>query len=54
MGLQKTEKLIDRNLTKGSEGEGMTFIERDGKPVLLAIDMGPLFVNAFVREYPFN
>jgi len=47
----ETVKLIDRNLTKGSEGEGMTFIEKDGKPVLLAIDMGPLFVNAYIREY---
>jgi len=47
-------KYLDRNLTKGSEGEGMTFIEKNGKTVLTAIDMGPLFVNAFVREYPFN
>ncbi len=45
------EKLFDRNLTSGSEGEGMTFMIKDGKPVLIAMDMGPLFVNAFVREY---
>jgi len=45
------EKHLDRNLTGGSEGEGMTFIEKDGKPVLVAMDMGPLFINAFVREY---
>ncbi|MGN1443783.1 MAG: hypothetical protein ACI4XE_08035, partial [Acutalibacteraceae bacterium] len=44
-------KLLDRNLTKFSEGEGMTVMVKDGKPVLLAMDMGPLFVNAFVREY---
>ncbi len=46
-----TEKVLDRNLTSGSEGEGMTFITKDGKAVLVAMDMGPLFVNAFVREY---
>ncbi|MGN0443267.1 MAG: hypothetical protein ACI4F5_01465 [Acutalibacteraceae bacterium] len=45
------EKLIDRNLTKFSEGEGMTVMMKDGKPVILAMDMGPLFVNTFVREY---
>ena len=41
------EKVIDRNLTKGSEGEGMTFM--NGR--LYAMDMGPIFVNAFVRGY---
>ena len=45
------EKLLDRNLTSGSEGEGMTFMTKDGKTVLIAMDMGPLFINAFVREY---
>lgn len=45
------EKLLDRNLTKFSEGEGMTVMMKDGKPMILAMDMGPLFVNAFVREY---
>ena len=47
-------KVLDRNLTPGSEGEGMTIVVRDGKPVITAIDMGPLFVNAFVREYNMN
>ena len=47
------EKVFDRNLTSGSEGEGMTFIEKDGKTILVAMDMGPIFVNAFVREYDF-
>lgn len=47
----EVEKVFDRNLTAGSEGEGMTFILKDGKPVLVAMDMGPLFINAFVREY---
>lgn len=45
------EKYLDRNLTSGSEGEGMTFMIKDGKPVIIAMDMGPLFINAFVREY---
>ncbi len=49
----EVEKLFDRNLTSGSEGEGMTFMIRDGKTVLVAMDMGPLFINAFVREYNF-
>lgn len=47
----KVEKIFDRNLTSGSEGEGMTFMTKDGKTVLIAMDMGPLFINAFVREY---
>ena len=50
----KVEKYLDRNLTSGSEGEGITFIVKDGKPALVAMDMGPLFINAFVREYPFE
>ena len=45
------EKFLDRNLTAGSEGEGMTFKTINGKTVLVAMDMGPLFINAFVREY---
>lgn len=49
----KVLKAFDRNLTSGSEGEGMTFIEKDGQTVLVAMDMGPIFVNAFVREYSF-
>lgn len=48
------DKLFDRNLTSGSEGEGMTFMVKDGKTVLVAMDMGPLFINAFVREYNFQ
>ena len=47
-------KAFDRNLTSGSEGEGMTFLEKDGETVLVAMDMGPFFVNAFVREYNFT
>ena len=47
----EVEKVLDRNLTSGSEGEGMTFLTRHNKTVLVAMDMGPLFINAFVREY---
>lgn len=47
------KKVLDRNLTSGSEGEGMTFVKRNGETVLVAMDMGPLFINAFVREYNF-
>lgn len=50
----EVEKLLDRNLTSGSEGEGMTFMIKDGAPVIIAMDMGPLFINAFVREYSFT
>lgn len=47
----KSEKILDRNLIPPGEGEGMTVAERDGKPVIVAVDMGTLFVNAFVREF---
>lgn len=47
----EVEKHLDRNLV-GGEGEGMTFIEKDGKTVLVAMDMGTIFINAFIREYP--
>ena len=47
----ETVKLFDRGLAKGSEGEGMTVIDNGGQPMLCAIDMGPLFINAFIRRY---
>lgn len=47
----EVQKYLDRNLTSGSEGEGMTVMFKNGKPVIIAMDMGPLFINAFVREY---
>lgn len=46
----EVEKFLDRNLT-GGEGEGMTFITRDGKTKLVAMDMGVIFVDTFIREY---
>lgn len=45
------EKYIDRNLTNGSEGEGITVLETEDGAVFHAIDMGPLFINAFIRHY---
>lgn len=47
----KVEKYIDRNLTSGSEGEGITVLETEDGAVFHAIDMGPLFINAFIRHY---
>ena len=44
-------KYFDRNLTKGSEGEGITVLETANGAVFHAIDMGPLFINAFIRHY---
>lgn len=46
------EKYLDRN-PLGGEGEGMTFITKENdETVLVAMDMGTLFINAFIREYP--
>ncbi len=45
------EKLFDRNLVGTSEGEGMTILIKNGEPVIVAMDMGAIFINAFVREY---
>ena len=44
-------KVLDRNLVSGSEGEGMTIVNKDGRPCIAAVDMGPLFVNAFIRYF---
>lgn len=48
----EVEKHLDRNLL-GGEGEGMTFLTKEnGETVLVAMDMGTIFINAFIREYP--
>lgn len=47
----KSELFLKRGLTGGSEGEGMTFVKKDGKTCILAMDMGPLFINANLRWY---
>ena len=46
----EVEKFVDRNLP-GGEGEGMTVVEKDGRPFILAFDLGPLFVNTNLRYY---
>lgn len=47
----ETVKLFDRNLTSGSEGEGLTiFLTQDGS-FIHTLDMGPLFINANIRHY---
>lgn len=47
----EVSKYFDRNLTKGSEGEGITVLETADGAVFHAIDMGPLFINTFIRHY---
>lgn len=47
----EVSKYFDRNLTKGSEGEGITVLETANGAVFHAIDMGSLFINAFIRHY---
>ena len=47
----EVSKYFDRNLTKGSEGEGITVLGTADGAVFHAIDMGPLFINAFIRHY---
>ena len=47
----EVSKYLVRNLTKGSEGEGITVLETADGAVFHAIDMGPLFINAFIRHY---
>ena len=47
----EAEKYFDRNLTQGSEGEGITVLETADGAVFHALDMGPLFINAFIRHY---
>lgn len=47
----EVSKYFDRNLTKGSEGEGITVLETADGAVFHVIDMGPLFINAFIRHY---
>lgn len=45
------EAYFARNLAPGSEAEGMTVSESPDGPVFHVMDMGPLFINAFVRHY---
>ncbi|MPN43314.1 hypothetical protein SDC9_190873 [bioreactor metagenome] len=47
----QVEKLFDRNLTKLSEGEGMTIVQKNGTDYIVAMDLGSLFINSNLRYY---
>jgi len=47
----ETRKLFDRNLTKGSEGEGLTVRPAEDGSLIHTLDLGPLFINAYFRHY---
>ena len=45
----KAEVLV--RLPRNEFGEGITVLETEDGAVFHAIDMGPLFINAFIRSY---
>ena len=45
------DKLFDRNLFEGSEGEGLTVLETQDGAFIHAMDMSPIFISAYVRHY---
>ena len=47
----KAEKLFDRNLFSGSEGEGITVLETEDGAFLHAMDMSPIFLSCYVRHF---
>lgn len=47
----KADKLFDRNLFSGSEGEGLTVLETEDGAFIHAMDMSPIFISAYVRHY---
>lgn len=47
----ETRKLFDRNLTQGSEGEGLTVLPTADGALIHTLDLGPLFINAYFRHY---
>ena len=47
------EKVLDRNLTGLSEGEGMTIVTKNGEDMICAIDMGTIYINAHIRYFEF-
>lgn len=51
VGGGEVTKLFDRNLTKLSEGEGLTIISKDGKDYIATLDLGSLFINANIRYF---
>lgn len=47
----QADKLFDRNLFSGSEGEGLTILETQDGAFIHAMDMSPIFISAYVRHY---
>ncbi len=45
------EKLFDRNLCSGSEGEGLTLLKTEDGAYIHTMDMSPIFISAYVRHY---
>lgn len=47
----EAKKLFDRNLFPGSEGEGLAVTAAGGSVMLHALDMSPIFITAYLRNY---
>ena len=47
----RADKLFDRNLFSGSEGEGITVLETEDGAFLHCMDMSPIFLSCYVRHY---
>lgn len=47
----QADKLFDRNLFEGSEGEGLTILKTQDGAFIHAMDMSPIFISAYVRHY---
>ena len=47
----EAEKLFDRNLCSGSEGEGITVLETKDGAFLHCMDMSPIFLSCYVRHF---
>ncbi len=47
----KAEKLFDRNLASGSEGEGITVLATEDGAYLHCMDMSPIFLSCYVRHF---
>ena len=44
-------KCFDQNLPEGGEAEGLTVLETPDGAVFHTLDLGPLFLNAYLRHY---
>lgn len=47
----KAEKLFDRNLFSGSEGEGIAVLATEDGAYLHCMDMSPVFLSCYVRHF---